>query len=468
MEAACYLVAVLCHMGRSPHVTTFYHPSMYDDSRPVPSYWEASAPPSQEGCEPLAGEAACDVAVIGGGYTGLSTALHLARDHGVEARVLEAGHIGWGASGRNAGFCCLPATKLSIKGMVKRYGLEETKRFYAAQLEGMDLVRALGDDEAIDYDLCGDGNFIVAHRPARFRDLREEAEALHRHFGIKTTLHDRDAFAEIGHDGQEQFGALHMAAGFALHPLKFLAGLGRAARRRGAVLHPHSRVLDWQRDGGKHRLITAGGRLTASRVVLATNGFTREGLNPAFDGRILPAISNIVTTRPLGEAELAAHRWRTETPICNTRELLFYYRLLPDRSFLFGARGDTTGRPEHGARMRAWLERRLGEVFPHWQGVPTTHFWRGLVCVTERLTPSVGCLEDDPKVWYAFGYHANGVNTAPWTGMMLARLIAGSNRGLAELPAAMAGLAPRFPFAALRRWYLRGAFLYYRITDDVA
>jgi glycine/D-amino acid oxidase-like deaminating enzyme len=84
------------------------------------------------------------------------------------------------------------------------------------------------------------------------------------------------------------------------------------------------------------------------------------------------------------------------------------------------------------------------------------------------LTPSVGCLEDDPSVWYAFGYHANGVNTAPWTGMMLARLIAGSNRGMAELPLVMRGLAPRFPFAVLRRWYLRGAYLYYRILDDVA
>ena len=256
-----------------------------------------------------------------------------------------------------------------------------------------------------------------------------------------------------------------MAAGFALHPLKFLAGLARAAARRGAVLHPHSRVVEWRRTDGKHRLSTAGGTLSAGRVVLATNGFTPEGLNPAFDGRILPALSNIVTTRPLTEAELAAHGWRTENPICNTRDLLFYYRMLPDKAFLFGARGDTTGRPHSGARMRAWLTRRLGEVFPHWKGVAISHFWRGLVCMTRDLTPSVGCLDDDPSVWYGFGYHANGVNTAPWTGMMLARMIAGSNRGEDALPAVMRGLPPRFPLPALRPWYLRGAYVYYRMSD---
>ena len=117
--------------------------------------------------------------------------------------------------------------------------------------------------------------------------------------------------------------------------------------------------------------------------------------------------------------------------------------------------------------MKAWLTRRIGQVFPAWRDVEITHFWRGLVCITRKLAPSMGRLESDPDVWYAYGYHANGVNTAPWCGMMLARMIAGNEGPEQALPAVFRGAAPPFPFAGLRRWYLRGAYLGYKIGDDL-
>lgn len=445
-------------------MSLLYHPSVYDDAHPVESYWEATAPPPPPAA-PLSGDASCDVAVVGGGYTGLSTALHLARDYGIDVRVLEAGHLGWGASGRNGGFCCLAATKLSVKAMIARYGLDETKRFYAAQVEAIELVRALAGDEAIDYARQGDAIFDVAHRPEAFPELRDTAEAYSTLFGIETRVHSKEEFLAIGHGGTEQFGAMEARVGFGLHPLKFARGLATAALRRGAVLHPHSRVLDWTQDRGAHRLATAGGTLRAKRVVLASNGYTRDRINPAFDGRMIPALSNVLVTRPLSDAELAAQSWRTENPIVNSRNLLFYYRLLPDRRILFGARGDTVGTPQAASHMRAWLTRRLGELFPAWKDVEIDYFWRGLVCVTPKLSPSVGRLEDDPSVWYGFGYHGTGVNTAPWAGMTLARLIAGSNRDVGSIPAPLAGLPRRLPLAALRLWLLRAVYLYYRWND---
>ncbi|MDZ7749695.1 MAG: FAD-dependent oxidoreductase [Halofilum sp. (in: g-proteobacteria)] len=430
-----------------------------------PSYWEATLGDARPDWPALAGDACCDVAIIGGGFTGLSAALHLARDHGIDARVLEAGPIAWGASGRNAGFCLLAATKLSIAQMLRRYGQAETQRFYAAQREGIELVRELCASEGIDCERRGEGTLTVAHVPGRLDELRREADTLTRLLGIPARVYTRAEFRALAHDGTEQHGGLHTGTGFALHPLKLALGIARAAERHGATLHGHSGVRDWRREGAAHMLHTAGGRLRARRVIVATNGYYPDGLHPRLDGRTLPALSNIIVTRPLDADELACQRYRAAEPICNTRTLLFYYRLLPDGRFLFGARGDTTGRPADGVRMRAWMERRLGEVFPAWRGVAVDYFWRGLVCVTRRLAPSIGRLEDDPTVWYGFGYHANGVNTAPWTGMRLARAVAGGLDADAVAPLAMRGLPARFPLPALRLWALRGAYLWYRLQD---
>ncbi len=443
-----------------------YHPSVYADDQPVESYWEATAPEMTEPCAPLQGTQSCEVAIIGGGYTGLSAALHLARDHGADVRLLEAGYLGWGASGRNGGFCCLPAAKLSIARMIKTYGREETARFFDSQQEGARLNEQLALSEGFDFDKTGDGNWEVAHRAKAFDDLKVYARALSQ-FGIKTKLYSAAAFREVGHESREQFGALHIDYGYGLHPLKFARGLADAAIRRGAKLHPNSRVARWRGDGGKHRLSCANGaELLADRVIVATNGFTREDLHPGFAGRTVPALSNIVVTRQMSDAEVAAQGFITQNPICNTRNLLFYYRLLPDRRLLFGARGDMTGKPQDSRKMGDWMIRRLYEVFPGWQGLEIDYFWRGLVCMTYRRTPCLGRLAEDDSVLFAFGYHANGVNTAPWAGREVAKLAVGAGPGEAALPALLRGLSGKVPLPSLRRLALRAAYLGYRLKDD--
>jgi glycine/D-amino acid oxidase-like deaminating enzyme len=210
--------------------------------------------------------------------------------------------------------------------------------------------------------------------------------------------------------------------------------------------------------------VTDAGSLRAKRVVVAANGWLPEDLHPALRGRVLPVLSNIITTRPLHAEELKAQAWKTEAPASNTRNRLAYLRLLPDQRLLFGGRGDTTGRPSGGAAMKALLARRMGETFPVFRGVEVTHSWRGFISATTRLTPAVGELPDDPSVSFAFGCHGNGVALMTWAGRELARRIAGT---ACALPAPMRGLPDPFPLPSLRLWQLRAVLLRAWIEDEL-
>ena len=440
---------------------------MYDPAVPVGSFWEDEAPPLAAGVDLGSfGEdgASCDVAIIGGGYTGLSAALHLSRDHHVDVRLLEAGPLGWGASGRNGGFCTLPPSGLGLGELISRYGKAEAQRFISSQVEAVDLAQALARDEGIDYLPQGDGTLHVAHDAKRFEELAEEVRLWRDVFGVQAKLMRREEVAASQYDSAEQFGAAFNPVGFGIQPLRFARGLAAAAARHGAKLHGNSDVGRWERRDGWHHLVTNGGTLRARKVVIATNGFIRPALAPRLERRVVPVLSNIIVTRPLTDGERLAQKWRTERPCSNTRNLLFYYRMLPDRRFLFGARGDLTGKPEDGAAMRRWMEKRLGEVFPAWADVETTHYWRGFVCMNRRLTPSIAFMEGDRTALAALAYHGDGVSAAPWAGRMAARLMVGrADEG--DLPAPFRGEPGLIPFAALRRWYLRGALSYYRWID---
>ena len=265
-----------------------FHSSLYQFDQAQPSYWEASAGDIPVDATPLSGNNSCDVAIIGGGYTGLSAALHLARDFGVDVAVLEAGHFGWGASGRNGGFCTMGSTKLSLAAQIRKFGLEETRHFHQCQADAVRLVRTLGEDEDIDFLAQGDGEFIVAESAAHFAELEAAAEIERNQLGMDIQLHSRDEFREIGYDAPHQHGAACHRPSFALHPLRYARGLAAAALRRGAHLHPHSEVLNWRREGGRHHLETANGSLSAKRVILTGNGFMSEHLHQGVKGRPLP------------------------------------------------------------------------------------------------------------------------------------------------------------------------------------
>ena len=448
---------------------TLFHPSLYQFDQAQPSYWEATAGKSELKAEALSGTQSCDVAIIGGGYTGLSAALHLARDYNIDVRLLEAGHIGWGASGRNGGFCTTGSTKVSLKAQLARFGVEQTRSFYQSQAEAVNLVRALGEEENIDFLPQGDCEFIVADSDAHFADLQKIAELEQTLLGVDVTIHDRNEFREIGYDSPHQHGAIAIRPSFALHPLRYARGLAAAAERRGAQIHAHSEVLRWHKQDGDHLLETADGSLRAGRVILTGNGFMPEHLHTGVQGRPLPVQSAIVVTRSMSESELNEKGWHTENPAINSKHMFFYYRLLSDGRFMLGGRANHIGDPAGAEATYDELKQSIAGKWPQFADLEYTHQWRGLVCFTLNLRPSIGRMPEDKSVFFAYGYHGNGVNSATWSGRELARWLAGKPSGKhhlpMHLPAIMRGLSPRFPLAFLRRQYVRAGLSFYKLRD---
>jgi glycine/D-amino acid oxidase-like deaminating enzyme len=428
----------------------------------VDSYWAATAGSEIDGAEPVAADIDTDVAIIGGGYTGLSAAYHLARDFGVKAHLLEANRIAWGCSGRNGGFCSIGIGKEALGSWVARWGETQARAIFEQGREAVRLVRGILDGEAIDAEATADGGLALAHKPNRMRGLEQAQRQYARSFGYHTELLDRGALERSYLVSREAFGALLHGEGFALHALRYARGLARAAQRHGARLHRDSPVVGWRRDGRAHLLRTPGGTVRARQVIVATNGYTEEGLHGALGGRLLPVLSNIIVTRPLTQAEQDSVGWSTILKIWDTRHLLFYYRRMANGRVLFGARGGFEDTARSHAERRTWLQRRFGEMFPPLAGVGADYFWHGWVCVARDKNPHVGSA-DGGTVHYALAYAGTGVALATWCGRVLARRAAGADSDAGPL---LSAALPGFPLPALRRLYQRAAYAAYAIEDE--
>lgn len=416
-------------------------PLIYDTARPVDTWWRASAPPWQDPA-PLAVDITTDVAIIGGGYAGLTCAIRLA-ELGLASTVLDAADIGWGASGRNAGMVGIRSDKLGDNAMIRRYGEAEFARYVSAAVAGNHRIRAFCMAAGLADAIQGDGELYLAHSARKAMKLEHDTGA----HGIEIDHLPPENTGDI-----RRHGGIRFRPAFGIHPLRLVRALADHARSLGAQVFPRSEVTLWERDGPRHRLVTAGGTVTAQRVVLATNGFTPDGLHPRLDGRAIPVISNIGVTRVLTVEEKSSLAWLGDHVGADTRNLLSYFRLLPEGRFLLGMRGDILGTANGAARMRAAVAARIAWQFPTLAGIELTHFWRGPVCVTASLTPSVGLLPDDPTIGHAFAWHGSGINGAQVGGRLLAEVLAGQPQS--HIPAPYRGLAPRLPFPGLRPWYV--------------
>ena len=444
-------------------MSNLYHKDIYDFDNPVKSYWEANTNTDLK-LEKLTKDTKSEIVVIGGGYTGLLCAINLIEKYNLDVILVEAGKIGWGASSRNAGFCCLPPSKMSYKKMQELYGKEETKRFYQNSVEGVYYTKDIIKEFNIECDVTGENNFVVAHHPNKFNQIREQAEVYKKEFGIETEIYSKDEFQSIGHGGTEQFGAFSYKPGFAINPLKFVNGIAEYAISKKLKIYQNTLITKVEKNSGEYLLHSKEGNIRTKKIVVATNGFYQEGLIPEMNGKILPVISNIIVTRKLSEDELNLHNFKTYAPLANSKNLLYYYRKLPDNRILFGTRGDLEGSNQSNEMMAKKMETFLKRIFPKWEDVNIEYNWRGLIALSQKLTPSVGKIEDE-EIYYGFGYSGVGVSSAPWTGKQLSKLVFSSNSKDLEISKVYKGLPKKFLFPKLRLLYFRFAVWMYAFKD---
>ena len=428
----------------------------------APTYWAATAGPAPDDDGPVSGDIDADVVIIGSGFTGLATALFLAKEHGIKAVVLEANRVAWGCTSRNGGQGQNASGRLYRSQWIERWGLETARRLDAEIRYGFETFKDLVANA--DCDPQPGGHLYIAHRDKKMAFLKNEARVMRDKFGYDTHLLTASEVRAQYCNDHEAHGAMHEAEGICVHPLKLAYSYMKRARAVGAKVHPSSPVIGWQTINGVHHLKTPGGTVRARAVGIATGAYTAPGLHPTLTNRYFPVLSNSLVTRPLTPSELAETNFLTREAITDTRTLRFYYRLLPDNRVQIGSRSAITGADASAPEHYALLIDGLARKFPPLKGIQIDYSWWGWVDVAHDMMPRV--VQPDPKqsVFYALGYGGNGVSFSAHAGRRMAQRMAGEPDPVFDLPiydsplqfpaqGEWAARFRRFGQSMLYRWY---------------
>ncbi|ANJ58480.1 FAD-dependent oxidoreductase [Pseudomonas silesiensis] len=368
----------------------------------------------------LQGEVSVDVVIIGGGFTGVASAVELA-ERGLKVALIETHKIGWGASGRNGGqvTSSLSGDEAMRKQMRKSLGTEVDNFIWRLRWRGQEIIEARVARYGIDCDLKH-GHLHAAMKSAHMEELRSfHDEAQRRGLGDSVTLLDRAGVR--AHLASDQYlGALKNTRNLHLHPLNLCIGEARAAESLGVLIFEHSEVLKIIH-GDRPSVVTAQGRVNAKQVMLA--GDVYHKLEPKqLKGKIFPAMGGIVTTAPLGD--LARQLNPQDLAVYDCRFVLDYYRMTADGRLLFGGGANYSGRDSRdiAGELRPCIER----TFPQLKGVDIEFQWSCAMGIVVNRIPQLGKLSDN--VWYCQGYSGHGIATSHIMGEIMAEAITGSLR----------------------------------------
>ena len=381
------------------------------------SLWRETAMPL-EPSPTLDEDIDCDVVIVGAGFTGLRAALHLGGG-GLKVVVLDAADVGWGASGRNGGQVNPMLPFNSPDQVRKLVGPRYFERLTEVSLQSADALFELIREHGIDCDARQKGWLRVDHC-ARARRMSAANAATWNQYGAGMRVIEDDELSSLTGSRLYRSGVLTPSGG-AVQPLSLARGLARRARELGVTIFGRSPVSALQRDGDGWQLVSAGGRVRAAWVVLATNGYTDQ-LQPRLAQSILPLLPIQIATEPLPETQIASILPQGHT-ISDTRRVIMYARREPAGRMVFGGLGKATA--DGGIGGHDWLVRDAERVFPGLRGVNWRYRWGGRIALTGDHLPHLH--EPRKGVIAGLGYNGRGVAMAHAMGLCLARRVIGES-----------------------------------------
>ncbi len=388
---------------------------------PGVSWYEATVGERPE-YAPLAGSATVDVAIIGGGFTGLSAAYHLAKA-GLSVMLIEQHRLGDGASGRNGGQFGT-GQRGWAEELEDAYGYSRSKALFAMAEDAKAHMHAFAAEHGIDMEYVA-GQISVAHKPRYVKDYEVHPAIMAERYDYPhlTFMDAKETAERIG--SSLYFGGVRDTATGHIHPLKFLVGLGKAAAKAGAAIHEKTKATAIDAAGGKVRITTPRGTITADRALIAVNAYG-NGLEPESCANVMPIGSFIGATEPLPNGSPVLPGGESAD---DSRFVVRYWRKSKDGRLLFGGREIYS--PNSSGDIEAGVRRQIAEVYPALQQVKLTHAWGGYVGITMVRKPYVRDVK--PGVTVIGGFSGHGVMLANFTGRLYAESVTGKDDKLREL-----------------------------------
>lgn len=410
------------------------------------SYYAASRNPKPDRAT-LKNDITTEICVVGGGYSGLSAALHLAEtDHDVV--VLEGAQIGWGASGRNGGQI-VNGLNASLQKIEKSYGNQTADFVGQLVTRGGKIIRRFINDYDIDCDLK-EKNIFAAFNSSQLKDLTDTHKLWQSH-----GMQDREM---LDKSGIEQYiktdayvGGMIDHSGGHIHPLNLALGEAAAIEQRGGTIYENTLVVDLEYADDTIKVITEFGSVTCQQVVLCGNAYLNKAI-PKLTDRVMPVSTQIIATEPLGD--LADELIPSDICVEDVRYILDYYRLSADKRMLFG--GGTVYGGQDPTDITAKIRPNMTKIFPQLKEVKIDYAWSGNFALSFSRVPQLGKLHD--RVYFAHGYSGHGVTGSHLFGQIIANAINGDTAEFdtfAKVPwiPFPGGRALRVPYSVMGSWW---------------